>query len=375
MSAPLRVMHVMEAMHQGGAESLILEHLRHAGPGVETWLAVLNRGGPALEQAQALGAHAFVLGKGGSRLAGLRALAARMREHRIDVVNGHNPTGGLYAVVAARLARAPVVFRTEHSLHYAGRHSRFYPMLEPWLTRMASRVICVCDAVRESHVARMRALADRFVTVHNGIDAAPPARNGAAVRAELGVAPDQPLVLTVGSLTRQKAQHDLIDAFADVAAAHPGARLAIAGEGPLEAALRERARGAGVEAAVRFLGSRLDVPDLLEACDVFTLSSVREGLSVTLLEAMRAGRASVATRIGGNGEAIEDGVTGTLVPAGAPAALGAALSALIADPARRAAFGAAARLRWQARFTAERMVRETEALYERERTRVGVRAA
>ncbi len=101
----------------------------------------------------------------------------------------------------------------------------------------------------------------------------------------------------------------------------------------------------------------------MAAADVFVLSSVREGLSVTLLEAMRAGRPAVATRIGGNTEAVEDGVTGTIVPAGDPAALGAARGALLGDPARAAAAGEAARRRFEQRFRAERMVRETEAIY------------
>jgi len=122
---------------------------------------------------------------------------------------------------------------------------------------------------------------------------------------------------------------------------------------------------------VRFLGPRLDAADLLEACDVFALCSVREGLSITLLEAMRAGRAAVATRIGGNGEALEEGVTGLLVPPGDPPALAAAIGALLANPARRAAMGEAARARWAARFTAERMVRDTEAIYRSELARAG----
>ena len=101
------------------------------------------------------------------------------------------------------------------------------------------------------------------------------------------------------------------------------------------------------------------------AADVFALSSIREGLSITLLESMRAGLPAIVTAIGGNGEAVEDGVTGRVVPAGDAAALAAALRALLDDPATRASFGQAARARWCARFTAERMVRETEALYRR----------
>ncbi len=363
--AALRVMHVMEAMHQGGAESLVLEHVRHAGPGIGTLVCALNRGGPALEAARALGARCFVLEKRRSPAGGwvaLRRLAALLRAEDVSVVNGHNPTGGLFAVVAARLAGVPAV-RTEHSLHYPGRHSVFYPAIEPIATRLVRRVLCVCEAVRASHARRMPRLAGRFVTVANGISEAPAVRPRAALRAELGLAPDARVALTVGSLTPQKAQHVLLEAFARAARELPGASLLVAGEGRLRADLEARRDALGLGERVRFLGARADVPDLMEAADVFALSSVREGLSVTLLEAMRAGRAVVASRVGGNGEAVADGATGMLVPPGDALALAAALRVLLDDPDRAAALGLAGRRRWAGRFTAERMVRETEEIY------------
>ena len=363
----MRVMHVVEAMHQGGAESLIVEHARLAGPGVETWVCALNRGGPALEAAAAAGAHAEVLGaRGFSRV---HALAARMRAARIDVVNGHNPTGGLYGALAARLAGVPIAFRTEHSFHFRGRHSRVYPLLERIATALTDRVICVCEAVRASHSPRLGGDPSRFVVIRNGVDARPPVRPRADTRRLLGLA-DEPLVLTIGSLTKQKAQHDLVDAMADPALA--SAHLAIAGEGPLRPELEARIARLGLGGRVRLLGARNDAADLLEACDVFVLSSVREGLSVTLLEAMRAGRAVVATAVGGNAEAVRDGVTGRIVPAGEPRALASAIARLCADAEARARMGRAGHERWRVEFTAERMVRETENLYRARRGGRGV---
>lgn len=365
---PLRVLHVMEAMVRGGAESLIVEHARCAGPGVEVSVCALNREGPALAAAAAAGARIERLEPSGGRgplrpLARVRALARRMRAAGIDVVNGHNPTGSLYATLAGRMAGVPVIIRTEHSLHYAGRHSFLYPILESVLTLMTQRVVCVCQAVLESHVRRLPWAARRFVTVANGISAAPHTRARREVRAALGLGEEDEVVTTVGSLTVQKAQQDLLEAFARVRAARPAARLLIAGDGPLRGALEARTRALGLEGVVTFAGPREDVADLMEACDVFVLSSVREGLPITLLEAMRAGRAAVVTRVGGMPEAIEDGVSGRIVPAGDPRALADALAGLLADPARRAAMGAAAARRWAGRFTAARMVTETERLY------------
>ena len=357
----MRVLHVIEAMHQGGAESLLVEHARRAGPGVEVLICALNRGGPALEAARVAGARVFLLEKGGARWSGLQALIALMRRERVDVVNGHNPTGGIYGLAAARWSGVPVGIRTEHSLHAPGRHSPIYPALERAGTWMADRVICVCEAVRESHVSRLGWARERFIVITNGISEAPPARPREAVRAELGFGAETPLVIAVGSLTRQKSQHVLLEAMARLQQRE--ARLLLAGEGPLREDLERRARELALGQRVRFLGARLDVADLYAASDVYALPSQREGLSISLLESMRAGIPAVATRVGGNGEAIEDGVSGRLVPVHDPAGMAAALDALIADRAGARAMGAAAEKRWRSRFTAERMVRETEALY------------
>jgi len=361
----LRVMHVIDSMIQGGAESLLLEHVRHAAPGTETTVVALNRGGPALEQARALGAHTELLGKGAARLAGLARLASLMRARGIDAVNGHNPVGALYATAAATWAGVPAIVRTEHSIHYAGRHSGVYPrLLEPLLTWRAGAVVCVCDAVRRSHASRLRWADAKFVTIDNGISDAPPSRARESLRATLELA-DAPVALTVGSLTPQKAQHVLLDAWTDVRRSLPGARLLIAGAGALEPVLRARAERADLAGAVTFLGARQDVGDLLAAADVFVLSSVREGLSVTLLEAMRAARPVVATDIGGTADVVDRGVTGHVVAPGAAAPLAAALVAVLADRDAAARMGAAGRARWEARYRAERMVADTEALYRR----------
>jgi glycosyltransferase involved in cell wall biosynthesis len=359
----LRVLHVIEAMDRGGAESLVVEHARHAGPGVEVLVCALNRGGPALEAARAAGARTFVL-QGRGRLARISRLARLVREEAITVVNGHNPTGGLAAALAARLAGLRAVLRTEHSVHYAGRHSAAWPFLEQVATALTARVVCVCETVRESHVTRFRRVARRFVTVRNGVSAAPATRPREQVRADLGLGPLERVALTVGSLTPQKAQHVLLEAFARVVADAPASRLLIAGEGPLRAQLEARRDALGLGECVRFLGARGDVDDLLAAADVFTLSSRREGLPMTLLEAMRAGRAAVVTRAGGCAEAVADAETGLLVPVDDVAALAAALRALLSDPGRSAGLGAAARARWAREFTAERMVLETEGIYE-----------
>lgn len=359
----MRVMHVIEAMHQGGAESLVVEHVRLAAPDVESIVVALNRGGPSLEAARSAGAECHVLSKGGSRMSGLLRLAQLSRRRRCEVVNGHNPTGALYGSIAARLTGVPVVVRTEHSIHYPGRGSRFYGPVEAGLTALADRVVCVCEASRLSHAPRFPWAADRFVTIANGISELAGAPSRAEARARLGIPAEARMTLTVGSLTPQKAQDVLLRAFAEVVRDVPHALLWIAGEGRLEAELRGLHARLGLGERACLVGARQDVPDLMAACDVFVLSSVREGLSVTLLEAMRAGRACVATDVGGNREAVADGESGRIVAVGDAAGLGRALAGLLADPSVSERIGSAGARRFAERFTARRMVAETEALY------------
>ena len=214
--ARLRVLHVIESMAQGGAETLVVEHARHASPDVETLVVALNRGGPALDAAAAAGARVFMLGKGARRLTAFRRLARLITREQVSVVNAHNAVGALYGTVAACWARVPVVVRTEHSIHYRGRHSWLYQLLEPLLTRRTARVVCVSQRVLESHVARLPWAHERFAVVLNGVSPAPARRSRDDVRMELGLTPEEPLVLAVGSLTPQKDQRTLLAAF-DVA--------------------------------------------------------------------------------------------------------------------------------------------------------------
>jgi glycosyltransferase involved in cell wall biosynthesis len=236
----IRVAHVIEAMHQGGAESLVVEHVRLAAPDVESWVVALNRGGPALDAAAAAGAHTLLLAKGGA-IAGLSRLAKWLAAEHVDVVNGHNPTGGLYGALASAFAHVPVAIRTEHSFHYRGRHSALYPFSR-FSPRGSRGAWCACEAVLESHIRRLPWAAGRFVSVANGISPAPHIRPRDVVRAGLDSIPGVRVALTVGSLTTQKAQHVLLEAWRTVASAVPGAMLLIAGEGRCAHHSRRRRR-------------------------------------------------------------------------------------------------------------------------------------
>jgi glycosyltransferase involved in cell wall biosynthesis len=145
----------------------------------------------------------------------------------------------------------------------------------------------------------------------------------------------------------------------------PHLHVLLAGDGPDRDRLVASARALGLEDRVRFAGARRDVANVLAALDVFVLSSDFEGSPLALIEAMAAGKAIVATRVGGVPDLIDDGVHGLLVPPGDPGALGTALLSLARDPARRAALGAAARGRQREELTLDGMIERITMLYER----------
>ena len=204
-----------------------------------------------------------------------------------------------------------------------------------------------------------------MTTIPNGVDST---RFGGAGRSDarrrLGVAADQVVVGTVGRLDPVKDQASLVKAFAALRTARPGALLVIVGDGPCRPELTQLISGLGLESHVLLLGERQDIPELMAAMDLFVLPSIAEGMSNTVLEAMATGLPVVATRIGGNPELIEDGLTGRLVPPLDVAGLGAAIDGYLDDAHLRALHGKAARHRAVERFDLAVMARAYGNLYD-----------
>ena len=182
------------------------------------------------------------------------------------------------------------------------------------------------------------------------------------MRAALGVTREDVAIGTVGRLAWQKGLDDLLAAARLVRARVPRARFFVIGGGRDAARIAALAADPALDGAVTLLGQRDDVPDLLAAMDIVVQSSRREAMAQATLEAMAAGRAVVSTTTVGADEAIDDGVSGVLVPVRDTAALADRLVALALDPARRRALGEAARQRIAERFTTAHMLDRCEAV-------------
>ena len=216
-------------------------------------------------------------------------------------------------------------------------------------------------------LARGDGTEDTISVVPNGMPLPDPAQlaDPRKIRAELGIAPDATLIVSVARLEHEKSVETLIAAMKSVAAAEPSAVCVIAGEGSQKAALLSQIAGSGLENAVRLIGFRSDALALMNAADVFVLPSPNEPFGLVLIEAMSVGKPVIATRSGGPLEIVVDGETGLLVAPSAAEEMGGAILSLIRDADLRRRMGAAGRARFLEKFTVERMTRATIAVYEK----------
>jgi glycosyltransferase involved in cell wall biosynthesis len=206
----------------------------------------------------------------------------------------------------------------------------------------------------------------RTVTVHVGVDVDRAARTEALnVRAAFWLPHDAPVVCNVGALVPSKGHRYLVEAAALVVRDVPDARFVILGEGELRPALEHQVRELHLERHVFLPGFRADVLALLKTVDLFAMSSVAEGLAVSLLDAMAVETAIVATEAGGIPEVVVAGETGLLVPPRNPQAMAVALVRLLRDGHERARMARAGLARVRERFSLERMIRDTVTVYER----------
>ena len=297
-----------------------------------------------------------------------RRLARLTNKHGVDLLHAHQYTPFFWSALSrVPRTRPPIIF-TEHGRHYPDQRKVKRVLANKVLLRSGDRVTAVGQFVKQALVNNEGIADQRIEVIYNGIDPTPLDAQQAAkarveVRAQLNLAPDQPVALQVARFHPVKDHATSIRAFAHMAGQIPDACLLLAGEGEKRSESQALATKLGVADRVRFLGERDDVPQLMAAADLFVLSSLSEGISLTLLEAMAAGLAIAATDVGGNREVIAAGESGLLSPRGDDRALAANLAALLSDRDRRTAMGRAGRKRLLDTFTQRQMHDHYAALF------------
>lgn len=289
-----------------------------------------------------------------------------VRARRYDLIDAWLYPADIASALARPIVGLPVVFSGRRNIDPHRRFGPLEPVIETAANRWTDRVVANSRAAADHAIAAQRVAPGRLRIIRNGVELPDPiaAAERAARRRALGGSDEDLIIGCVASYTQAKRLDVLVEAFAVVARELPTARLELIGEGPGRDALGAQIRTLRLEGRVCLHGFEVDPERLYPAFDVVALSSEREGLPNTLLEAAAAGRAMVSTAAGGAAEIVVDGETGLLVPVGDVPALAAALLRMASDPELRDRLGAGARQHVERSFGMDRFVDEFATLYE-----------
>lgn len=297
-------------------------------------------------------------------------LRGLIRREKFDLVHAHGSKAGFIARVAAMGTGVPVAY-SPHSFAFHAGAARWKANLYAFVERLAARyltakIITVSDG--EQAEARRFGVGtpDLFVTVHSGVDLTKfeGAVNKREQKTALGVPPEAPLVSTVGRMSEQKGPLDFVRVAARLHQVNPEAHLVWVGDGPLEESARKLSAELGVQDALHFVGQRNDVPAILAASNLYLMTSHWEAFALALLEAMAAGLPVVAPCLDGIAEAVEDGVSGMLIPPGDLNGMAEAVQSILRDPALSSRMGANARRRIEQDFTRAQMTDKLMKVYD-----------
>ncbi|MFA4948899.1 MAG: glycosyltransferase [Candidatus Krumholzibacteriia bacterium] len=364
-----KVLHVIYSLYRGGAERIIEAQLlggdrRH----FEYLVCSITGGGDLIDRMSNTGSRVFLLGKRRrGDFTAVTKLANLIRREHIDLLHLHNSAGMFWGTLAQAASGTGVpIVRTEHLPYIPEALPPLYRWLYPRFTKRARKVICVSDRVRQSFAERFPELAGKFIEIPNGIrlqdyEKLPPR---AECRAQFKLLAGAKLIGTVGRMVPQKNHKLLIEALSRVRQTVPEVHLAIIGEGEMRDSLASYAADLGVSEYVSLVKETQKMDYFYGAIDIFSLSSDFEGMPLTLLEALASGVPVVSTEVGGIPEVIESGKTGYLVPKGSAEYLAKRIVELLQDPSKVAEFALAGRKMVHERFSAEKMIRTTEAVYD-----------
>lgn len=361
------LMHVVHTMEVGGMERLVVDLIEgFSSDRYDRYVCCLAQRGALADQLERIGVPVYCLDKGAGVRWGLpwrvRALIHRLG---ISIVHTHNLAGLLYGGVGAALGRAKVLVHTEHGRDLDFYRSPTLQRLEWALTSLPNCVVAVSQPLFDELRYAQRIPLSRLLMIGNGVRVercrvTPPRDLGA----RLGIGERDRLVGIIARLVPVKDHVTMLRAMRTVIRTMPEARLLVVGGGPLRPELESEAARLDIAPRVTFLGVRHDIPELLNLLDVFALSSLSEGMSMTILEAMAAKRPVAATDVGGNSWLVHHEKTGLLVPSRDPDRLAQAILRLLSDRALAAHFGEAGHRLVRERFQLSDVVRQYDTLYQ-----------
>jgi sugar transferase (PEP-CTERM/EpsH1 system associated) len=361
----VNVMHVVLSLVVGGMERLVVENSLRMDPDrFNVEVCCLDELGHFSGYLMDRGVKVTLLQRNQHRYDYFYPFRLRslLRTRNIHVMQMHSGTFFL-ATQAGVLARTPAMVYTDHGRAlFDSRIRMIEDRISGWFVH---KVVAVSRELEQYLVDVVKLPANKTITVINGIDTsvftARPRPESLA--AELGISPDHRVVGTVGRLDEVKDQVSMIEAFKLVHDQVPQSVLLFVGDGPQRSRLQDCVGENKLDGAVIFAGNRRDVPELLNLFDIFVLSSLSEGTSISLLEAMASGLPAVVTDVGGNPSIVDNMVNGIVVKPKKVPQIAEAVLDLLSDYDKRRQFGLNAAKKVRDRFSIDRMVEQYTSIY------------
>jgi L-malate glycosyltransferase len=360
------VCHLVLGLPLGGTEGLVAQMLRHPASGFTASVICLDEIGVLGEAALKEGKQVQLIRRGpGINLAVPRAIARYARLNHVRILHCHHYTPWFYGSLARLFCPKLRIIFTEHGRLYPDPESFKRRLFNQFILPITDCITAVSPAVAQA-LTRVEGIPlKRIKVVYNGVDGKKFAEllGKEELRTRFGLRQDCLYFILCSRLDPIKWIEGLLLALKRVVEANPQVGLIIVGDGQEKARIRNQTNELGLQAHVVMPGYRADVPEWLAAADIFVLSSLSEGTSVSLIESMAVGIPSVVTRVGGNEYVVEDGVTGLIVAPQDVAALANGMDQLASDDALRRKLGQAAQAQFRSRFEVIRMFESYEKIY------------
>jgi glycosyltransferase involved in cell wall biosynthesis len=299
----------------------------------------------------------------------IRQLSRYCKEHRIDLIHAHLPGANLYGSVVGKLLGIPVICTLHNEYIMPGSVERFSGVKMFIIRSLASRLVIVAEYMRGDYLRRGKIPSRKMVLIYNGVrqEQADSSFDIAEFKRQIDFRDGDILIANIANLRTPKGHMILMDAAAKVCGEMPQAKFLLIGEegdGKIKAAILDKMKQYGLGDKVKLMGFRRDVSQILKHVDIFMLSSISEGLPVSVVEGMRSGLPVIATEVGGLPEVVENGASGYLVKPGDSEKLAAKLIELCKNPSLRKTMGNKGNEIASRLFSLDLMIKNYQTLYE-----------
>jgi len=374
MKRPTRIFRIVPSLEMGGVERTLTSILPRLDKcQYKVYLCCLFKRDKLADTMESLGIPIISfkmrarLDFDGKYIAGILRLACLMKKMQIDIVHTHLYRANLVGRIAAKLAGVPVIIANEHNID---SWKKFPQRLnDRVLARITNKIIVVSNGVKDFLIEKGKIPENKIEVIYNGVDIE---KFNIDVdidkkKRTFGIKPKEKIVGIVSRIVSQKGHMVLLKSAEKILQIFPNTKFLIVGDGEkkLLKELQEKALSLGIENRCLFTGLRQDIPEIMAIMDIFAFPSFREGLGNVLLEAMASGKPVVANYIHGVvDEVVANGETGFLVPPDNPALFTERIVRLLKSKSLREKMGQEAKKR-VLNFSIDRMVRETEVIYDR----------